>query len=158
MNNLQSFLPINNQYSTIDINKLKANNFKLPILKRKTIEKSSILEISKYSNNLAFSLMAGSKDALIINSKELLDKKISIPSHSSIASTLMINANEANENGNEDSTKKNSILPLMNQRFLRSFTTLDIELAQNQNTLYEFKSKTLNLNILNKKKSPLAIF
>ena len=150
MNNLQSFLPINNQYSTIDINKLKANNFKLPILKRKTIEKSSILEISKYSNNLAFSLMAGSKDALIINSKELLDKKISIPSHSSIASTLMINANEANENGNEDSTKKNSILPLMNQRFLRSFTTLDIELAQNQNTLYEFKSKTLNLNILNK--------
>ena len=150
MNNLQSFLPINNQYSTIDINKLKANNFKLPILKRKTIEKSSILEISKYSNNLAFSLMAGSKDALIINSKELLDKKISFPSHSSIASTLMINANEANENGNEDSTKKNSILPLMNQRFLRSFTTLDIELAQNQNTLYEFKSKTLNLNILNK--------
>ena len=151
MNNLQSFLPINNQYSTIDINKLKANNFKLPILKRKTIEKSSILEISKYSNNLAFSLMAGSKDALIINSKELLDKKISIPSHSSIASTLMINANEANENGNEDSTKKNSILPLMNQRFLRSFTTLDIELAQNKNVLYEFKPKTLNSKILNKK-------
>ena len=184
MNNLQYFLPINNQYSTIDINKLKANHFKLPVIKRKTIEKSSILEISKYSHNLSLSLIAGSKDALIINSKELLDKKISIPSNivpaiindndndndnggggnkptyykvvdmlniKNLPSNIVpaiINDND-NDNGGEDSTKK-SILPLMNQRFLRSFTTLDIELAQNQNTLYEFKSKTLNLNILNK--------
>ena len=35
------------------------------------------------------------------------------------------------------------------QKYLKSFTTLDIELAQNQNTLYEYYPKTLNLKILN---------
>lgn len=36
------------------------------------------------------------------------------------------------------------------QKYLKSFTTLDIELAQNKNTLYEFNSKTLNSKILHK--------
>ena len=46
--NKQSFLPINNHYSTIDISTLKSNNFKVTTLKREGIEKSSIIEIAKY--------------------------------------------------------------------------------------------------------------
>ena len=50
--NKQSFLPINNHYSTIDISTLKSNNFKVTTLKREGIEKSSIIEIAKYSDQL----------------------------------------------------------------------------------------------------------
>ena len=46
--NKQSFLPINNHYSTIDISTLKSNNFKVTTLKREGIQKSSIIEIAKY--------------------------------------------------------------------------------------------------------------
>ena len=41
--NKQSFLPINNHYSTIDISTLKSNNFKVTTLKREGIEKTSII-------------------------------------------------------------------------------------------------------------------
>ena len=44
---------------------------------------------------------------------------------------------------------KDSNLQTVTQNYLKSFTTLDIPLAQNQNILYEFNSKTLNSKILN---------
>ena len=50
--NKQSFLPINNHYSTIDISTLKSNNFKVTTLKREGIEKSSIIKIAKNSDQL----------------------------------------------------------------------------------------------------------
>ena len=44
---------------------------------------------------------------------------------------------------------KNTAAQTLIQKYLKSFTTLDIGLAQNQNTLYEYNPKTLNLKVLN---------
>ena len=79
MNNKQSFFPINNHYSSIDFPTLKANNFKIPSIKRKGIEKSSIIEIAKYSNQLLNN--SQSKDSIIINSKQTMDKKVETKSN-----------------------------------------------------------------------------
>ena len=51
---------------------------------------------------------------------------------------------------NPKKVKETNIEKILVQRYLKSFTTLDIALAQNQNTTYEFYSKTLNLKILHK--------
>ena len=53
MENIQFFLPINNQYTTIDLPTLKSNNYKTPtLIKRKRIDMSPVLEIAKYNNQL----------------------------------------------------------------------------------------------------------
>ena len=47
MENNQFFLPINNQYTTIDLPTLKSNNYKTPtLIKRKRIDISPVLEIA----------------------------------------------------------------------------------------------------------------
>ena len=136
----QSFFPINNLYSSIDLPALKANNFKTSVIKRKGIEKSSILEIAKYSNQLLNN--SQSKNSVIINSKQNVVNIIeSKDSYFKVVDMLTINPNKV---------KDTNIDKMIVTRYLKSFTTLDIELAQNQNTTYEFYSKTLNLKILHK--------
>ena len=140
MDNYQSFLPINNHYSTIDISTLKSNNFKATTLKREGIEKSPILEIGKYSNQQL--TLYGSKESLIINSK-IIQNKEEIQSKSSYYEQVnMLSVSPKKENNMEMQT--------IIQKYLRLFTTLDIELAKNQSVIYEFNSKTLNTKILNK--------
>ena len=51
--------------------------------------------------------------------------------------------------------KEDDELQTVIQNYLKSFSTLDIPLAQTQNTLYEFESKTLNSKILNKNVSKI---
>ena len=46
--------------------------------------------------------------------------------------------------------KKIKLANILNQIYLKTFSTLDIELAQNQNTMFEFTPKTLNFKILSK--------
>ena len=47
-------------------------------------------------------------------------------------------------------TPKKNKEKIIIRNYLKSFSTLDIELAQNQSVLYEFNPKTLNSKILNK--------
>ena len=51
--------------------------------------------------------------------------------------------------------KEDDELQTVIQNYLKSFSTLDIPLAQTQNTLYEFYPKTLNSKILNKNVSKI---
>ena len=139
MDNYQSFLPINNHYSTIDISTLKSNNFKATTLKRESIEKYPIIEIAKYSKQQL--ALYGSKESLIINSKTIQNKE-EIQSKSSYYTKVdMLSVSPKKDNNMEMQT--------IIQKYLKLFTTLDIELAKNQSVLYEFNSKTLNTKILN---------
>ena len=159
MNNKQSFLPINNHFSNIDLSTLKPNNVKVTALKAKGIERSSIIEIAKYSNQLLKNPQ--NKESLIINSK----KVTMLPSpqdQSEIVQNMSQSAGKSSYYEKIDmlsvsmpsvqDIKENDMEIKTNiQKYLKSFTTLDIELAQNKNVLYEFKPKTLNSKILNKK-------
>ena len=135
--NKQSFLPINNHYSPIDLPTLKSNNFKTGTMKRKGVEMPLIIEISKYSNELLNK--SQSKESIIINSKEIVKNSVNENKTSYYNLVDMLNIKP----------KKINLANILNQRYLKTFSTLDIELAQNQSILYEFNSKTLNSKILN---------
>ena len=122
---------INNHYSSIDISTLKSNNFNLPASgrERKMIEiereRISLIEISKYSEQLLKS--PNSPQSQIIDSKKIIIKeREDIKNKTSYFEKVdMLRT-----------TKEKEGVQNIIQKYLRSFTTLDIELAQNQNTLY----------------------
>ena len=157
MNNKQSFLPINNHYSTIDLSTLKSNNVKVTALKRKGIERSSIIEIANYSDHLLKNPQT--KESLIMNSK----KYSMLPTSQDqveIVQTIPQSLGNSSYYDKIDmlnvfmpSVKKENEMEIKTniQKYLKSFTTLDIELQKNKNVLYEFNPKTLNSKILNKK-------
>ena len=138
MNKNLSFLPINNHYSHIDLPTLKSNNFKTGTMKRKGVEMPLIIEISKYSNELLNK--SQSKESIIINSKEIVKNSVNENKTSYYNLVDMLNIKP----------KKINLANILNQRYLKTFSTLDIELAQNQNTMFEFTPKTLNFKILSK--------
>ena len=138
MNKNLSFLPINNHYSPIDLPTLKYNNFKTGTMKRKGVEMPLIIEISKYSNELLNK--SQSKESIIINSKEIVKNSVNENKTSYYNLVDMLNIKP----------KKINLANILNQRYLKTFSTLDIELAQNQNTMFEFTPKTLNFKILSK--------
>ena len=116
----------------MDLSKSKSNTLKV---NRKGIDRSSLIEIIKYSNNLINS--PESNKTLIIDSKKIIikEEKNFINKSLYYDKVDMLRATKENE--------------VVIQKYLRSFTTLDIELAQNQNTTYAFKSsnKILNKNV-----------
>ena len=152
--NKQSFLPINNHYSTIDISTLKSNNFKVTTLKREGIEKSSIIEIAKYSDQLLKN--SQNKESLIINSKTISSslpslqnqngkEEITLVSKSNYYDKVdMLSVTTTNKENNMD-------IKTHLQKYLKNISTLDIDLAKEKSVLYEFKPKTLNSKILSKK-------
>ena len=146
----KSFFPINNHYSSIYLPTLKANNFKTPSIKIKGIENSSILEIAKYSNQLFNN--SENKNSIIINSKQNIDNQIESKDSNSLNKNIFLFREKVVDmlTINPKKVKDTNIEKILVQRYLKSFTTLDIALAQNQNTTYEFYSKTLNLKILHK--------
>ena len=156
--------PINNHYSPIDLPTLKSNNFKAGTMKRKGVELPLIIELSKYSNELLNTSLLSSptkgksiKESIILNSKEIVNNNVF---------ARKINDASTNENKSSSPTtlrnnklvdmlnirpKKVDLANILNQRYLKTFNDLDIELAQNKNTLYEFgPKKTLNFKILSK--------
>ena len=147
MENKQSFLPINNHYSTIDLSTLSAPSNKVGTSPKKGqikgIGLSTILPIEKYSKQLLNN--SQSKESLILESKKVEIKEIKeTPSKSSYFDKIdMLNVPQSSK-----APKENEFQTII-QKYLKSFTTLDIELAQNQSILYEFNSKTLNSKILN---------
>ena len=147
MENKQSFLPINNHYSTIDLSTISApsNNVGTSPKKGqiKGISLSTILPLVKYSKQLLNN--SQSKESLILESKKVEIKEIKeTPSKSSYFDKIdMLNVPQSSK-----APKENDFQTII-QKYLKSFTTLDIELAQNQSILYEFNSKTLNSKILN---------
>ena len=147
MENNQSFLPINNHYSTIDLSTISApsNNVGTSPKKGqiKGISLSTILPLVKYSKQLLNN--SQSKESLILESKKVEIKEIKeTPSKSSYFDKIdMLNVPQSSK-----APKENEFQTII-QKYLKSFTTLDIELAQNQSILYEFNSKTLNSKIFN---------
>ena len=135
---MKTITPINNHYSSIELpilqNKRGSNE-------RKVISGSTILEISKYTSTLINQDLK--KEYLILESKKINSEvpvstaEVEYQSHNEIL--------ESTPKTTKDIEMSNEI-----QRYLKSFTTLDFEIAQNKNTLYEFNSKSLNLKILNK--------
>ena len=150
MKNNQLFLPINNHYTGIDLPTLKSNNFismhpgqDNVNLKRKRVNLSPVLNIAKYGLELKQDNI--SKGEVILNSKKIISQIINpLPKKSSYYD--QINMLAYTPKRKEDLIVKN---------YLNSFTTLDIPLAQTQNTLYEFYPKTLNSKILNKNVSKI---
>ena len=134
-----SMTPINNQYFPIDIKSLKSNNYKL-VNKARKIRGESVLEIKKYLKELN---TLGGKESLILNSKKVLVESNQNPKKSSYYERVDMLIPRPQKLKDE---KMQTII----QRYLKSFTTLDIELQKNQSVLYEFNSKTLNTKILNK--------
>ena len=147
MENKQSFLPINNHYSTIDLSTLSAPSNKVGTSPKKGqikgIGLSTILPIEKYSKQLLNN--SQSKESLILETKKVEIKEIKeTPSKASYFDKIdMLNVPQSSK-----APKENDFQTII-QKYLKSFTTLDIELAQNQSILYEFNSKTLNSKILN---------
>ena len=127
-----TFNPINNQYSSIDLTTLQ----NLPEFKEKRIETNSFLEIGRYARKLSIS-----KENMIIESKNMIQEITPQKKSSYYDQVNMLSFVPAKETG----IKTNKI-----QRYLKLFNSLDIELAQNKNTLYEFNSQTLNSKILHK--------
>lgn len=148
MENNQFFLPINNQYTTIDLPTLKSNNYKTPtLIKRKRIDMSPVLEIAKYNNQLIKDVQ--NKEEIILNSKKIISNEIKpISQKTSYYDKIDMLTYIPKK-------KEDDELQTVIQNYLKSFSTLDIPLAQTQNTLYEFDSKTLNSKILNKNVSKI---
>ena len=76
MNNNNLFIPINNQYKKIDLLSIKLNNYKTPTLKRKSIDLSPVLEISKYNQQLQKD--NNKKEEIILNSKQTKSEEINL--------------------------------------------------------------------------------
>ena len=117
-----SFLPINNHYSRIDLTTLN----KAPILNKKGIEKSRILEIGKYTRTLN-----ESKENIILSKQNLIIEPQKKSSYFEAVDMLSY-------------VRKEIEMKTDIHKYLKTFTTLDIELQKNKNTIYEFNSKTLN--------------
>ena len=147
MNNNNLFIPINNQYKKIDLLSLKLNNYKTPTLKRKSIDLSPVLEISKYNQQLQKD--NNKKEEIILNSKQTKSEEINLITKKSRYYEQIDMLNYIPNKMEMEMEMKDSNLQTVTQNYLKSFTTLDIPLAQNQNILYEFNSKTLNSKILN---------
>ena len=140
MYNNQNFLPINNRYSTIDLPTLKSNNFKTT-LNRKRIDNSPVLDIAKYNYQLIKNQI--NKREIILNSKKIIIQEVNpISKKSTYYEKIDMLTPKKNENGDQQ-------VQTVIQNYLKSFNSLDIALAQTQNTLYEYNSKTLNSKILN---------
>ena len=118
-----SFLPINNQYSTIDLNTLK--KVSLQNINNKGLQKSSILEISKYLYELKD--LNQNKNLIIQNSKKVIPVELPKSSYFDKIDMLKYSRKDQKEMG------------VIIQKYLKSFTTLDIDLAQSKNVVYEFK-------------------
>ena len=117
-----SFLPINNHYSSIDLNTLK----KVSLTKNnKGLQKSSIQEISKYLNQLKNNNLG--KEKLILNSKKVIPVEIPKSSYYDKIDMLKFSPSQVNKE-------------VIIQKYLKSFTTLDIELAQSKSNVFEFKN------------------
>nr|WVH38125.1 ribosomal protein S3 [Cubamyces menziesii] len=164
---MKSITPVNNHYSSIEL-PLKQN--KPVTIQRKVISGSTYLDISKYTRTLINQGL--NKESLILESKKIVSEvpesiearivegqyypQIEMLESSNLSSSL------APQIGNMEGVGDGIYVPLHYtdrgeseisneiQSYLKSFTTLDIELAQNKNTLYEFNSKSLNFKILNK--------
>ena len=147
MNNNNLFIPINNQYKKIDLLSLKLNNYKTPTLKRKSIDLSPVLEISKYNQQLQKD--NNKKEEIILNSKQTKSEEINLITKKSRYYEQIDMLNYIPNKMEMEMEMKDSNLQTVTQNYLKYFTTLDIPLAQNQNILYEFNSKTLNSKILN---------
>ena len=144
MENNPFFLPINNQYTTIDLPTLKSNNYKTPtLIKRKKLDISPVLEIAKY--NIKLIKDDQNKEEIILNSKKIISNEIKPISQKTTYYDKIDMLNYIPKKKEDDE------LQTVIQNYLKSFSTLDIPLAQTQNTLYEFQSKTLNSKILSKK-------
>ena len=135
---MKTITPINNHYSSIE---LPIFPHKSGSIQRKVISGSTILDISKYTRSIINQGLK--KESLIVESKKIQSEVQEITSEG--AYYPQIDMLQYVPKTNKDSEISNEI-----QRYLKSFTTLDIELAQNKNTLYEFNSKSLNFKILNK--------
>ena len=112
MNN-NHFLNINKS----SVSTLKSNNFKQPSNKKQSIEKLPLLEIAKYSDQLIKN--SESKES-IIRSKKIIE-------NISTKSTYYDKIDMLNY-----TPKKKEVV----QKYLKSFTTLDIPLSKNKHTLY----------------------
>ena len=136
MENKQLFVPINNQYTGIDILTLKSNNFKIKN-NRKSVDLSPVLNIAKYNKQLLKNNI--SKEEMIKNSKKIVVQNINPLSKNKTYFEKIDMLTPKPKKTKDDLIIKN---------YLNSFSTLDIPLAQTQNNLYEFNSKTLNSKIL----------
>ena len=127
MEKSQIFTPINNQYSGIELSTI----YNKPTLKRKSINISPVLDIAKYKLQLLKE--NNNKKEIILNSKKIINQKIKSKGSYYEKIDMLTHI-----------PKKKVVI----KNYLNSFTTLDIPLAQTQNTLYEFNSRTLNTKIL----------
>ena len=134
MENNQFFLPINNQYTTIDLPTLKSNNYKTPTLKRKSIDLSPVLEISKYNQQLQKD--NNKKEEIILNSKQTKSEEINLITKKSRYYEQIDMLNYIPNKMEMEMEMKDSNLQTVTQNYLKYFTTLDIPLAQNKNILY----------------------
>nr|WVH38160.1 ribosomal protein S3 [Lenzites betulinus] len=132
----QSILPINNQYSRIDIEILK----NLRDYQPRNMDKSSIQEIIKYTRKLNLS-----KENMILGSKKMI-QEIKEPQKKSSYYGQVDMLSYVPQKETVVSEGQTNLL----YKLFRLCTPLDIELAQNKNTLYEFNSKTFNSQILHK--------
>ena len=120
------FSPINNnnaaQPAGMLVGGIKSN-------KTRKIKGVAVLKLKKFGREL-------DHGTLIINSKKVeIVKTPNKPSYYERVDML---------------TPKKNKEKIIIRNYLKSFSTLDIELAQNQSVLYEFNPKTLNSKILNK--------
>ena len=103
-----SFLPINNHYSRIDLTTLN----KAPILNKKGIEKSRILEIGKYTRTLN-----ESKENIILSKQNLIIEPQKKSSYFEAVDMLSY-------------VRKEIEMKTDIHKYLKTFTTLDIELQK----------------------------
>lgn len=127
-----SFLPINNHYTSIDLSTLKTKNFNVSTIsnaeKIKKLQNSSILELARYSGKILNN--PNIKDPIIVK-KEVIPQEINIkPRYFDVIDMLNVNNIKKEENNS----------PSIIQKYLKSFTTLDTELAQSKNILYQFRN------------------
>nr|YP_010835468.1 ribosomal protein S3 [Perenniporia fraxinea]WFS78701.1 ribosomal protein S3 [Perenniporia fraxinea] len=123
----KTLLPINNHYSNIDLFTLSTSS----TLKRNKIEKSPILEIAKYNHKL----LNNSLDSLILNSK-----LASIP----LAQSDGGSCKPSYYDKIDMLTPQKKDIEISIQKYLKSFNTLDIPLAQNKTSAYEFRNSKIS--------------
>nr|YP_010044417.1 ribosomal protein S3 [Trametes coccinea]QPF23658.1 ribosomal protein S3 [Trametes coccinea] len=157
---MKNIFPLNNLATCIvEIEENKKN--KPSTGNRKGIRKSSFLDIGKYTRK--FIKQSQSKESIILESKKLNTDVITSEiinteedTHKDIVSNkiiidMTIPVPQSEPEPEKVKVEKEELkIKTEIQKYIKSFTTLDIELAQNKNTLYEFNSKSLNLKILNK--------
>ena len=145
--------PINDHYSSIDnttLQKLNKPEIDYIINSSKFIQKRikrAGIEFAMYSKSLVKGSSLRSlqgQQSYLLSTKDLKNKPGK--SKNSIYSNI-VNRNIMELEKDYNTNIKGKIV---NWRYIKSFTGLDIISAQNQNTLYEFTSNTLNEKIFNK--------